>query len=59
MAKEPIFLTGKGLERIKEELRYLKEEKRQELSEYMGKAIEDGRLARECRVRRGAAATKC
>ena len=44
MAKEPIFLTPKGLERIKEELQYLKTEKRQELSEYMGKAIEDGDL---------------
>ena len=44
MAKKPIHLTPKGLERIKEELKYLKEVKRQELSEYMGKAIEDGDL---------------
>lgn len=45
MAKrEPIYLTPKGLEKIKEELRYLKEEKRQEISEYMGSAIADGDL---------------
>ena len=44
MAKKPIYLTPKGLERIEEELKYLKEVKRQELSEYMGKAIEDGDL---------------
>lgn len=45
MAKrEPIYLTAKGLEKIKEELRYLKEERRQELSDYMGSAIADGDL---------------
>lgn len=45
MAKrEPIQLTPKGLEKIKEELRYLKEEKRQEISDYMGAAIADGDL---------------
>ncbi len=44
MAKEPIYLTPKGLEKIKEELRYLKEEKREELSNYMGAAIADGDL---------------
>lgn len=45
MAKrEPIYLTAKGLEKIKEELRYLKEERRQELTEYMGSAIADGDL---------------
>lgn len=44
MPKEPIYLTPKGLEKIKEELRYLKEEKRQELSDYMGAAIADGDL---------------
>lgn len=44
MAREPIYLTQKGLEKIQEELRYLKEEKRQELSEYMGRAIADGDL---------------
>lgn len=44
MAKKPIFLTPQGLERIKSELKHLKEVKRQELSEYMGKAIEDGDL---------------
>jgi len=37
-------MTAKGLEKIKEELRYLKEEKRQELSDYMGAAIADGDL---------------
>lgn len=44
MAKEPIYLTPKGLEKIKEELRYLKEEKREELAGYMGAAIADGDL---------------
>ena len=45
MAKrEPVYLTPKGLEKIKEELRYLKDEKRQEISDYMGAAIADGDL---------------
>ncbi|UCH27078.1 MAG: transcription elongation factor GreA [Trueperaceae bacterium] len=44
MAREPIYLTQRGLERIKEELRYLSEEKRQELAEYMGAALADGDL---------------
>lgn len=44
MSREPIYLTPKGLEKIKEELRYLKEEKRQELADYMGAAIADGDL---------------
>ena len=44
MSKEPIYLTAKGLEKIKEELRYLKEVKRQELAEYMGSALADGDL---------------
>lgn len=39
-----IQLTQKGLEKIQEELRYLKEERRQELSEYMGAALADGDL---------------
>jgi len=42
--KEPIHMTAKGLEKIKEELRYLKDEKRQELSDYMGAALADGDL---------------
>ncbi len=44
MSKKQIRLTPKGLEKIKEELRYLKEEKRQEISDYMGAAIADGDL---------------
>ena len=40
----PIHLTQKGLEKMKEELRYLKEEKRQELADYMGVALADGDL---------------
>ncbi len=44
MSKEPIYLTAKGLAKIKEELRYLKEEKRQELADYMGAALADGDL---------------
>jgi transcription elongation factor GreA len=41
---KPIHLTAKGLEKMKEELRYLKDEKRQELTEYMGAALADGDL---------------
>ena len=44
MAKKPIYLTPKGLGRIKEELQHLKTTRRAELAEYMGKAIEDGDL---------------
>jgi transcription elongation factor GreA len=44
MAKSPIQLTAKGLDKMKEELRFLKEEKRQQLSDYMGSAIADGDL---------------
>lgn len=44
MANKVIQLTPKGLEKIKEELRYLKDERRQELSEYMGVALADGDL---------------
>jgi len=42
--RKPINLTAKGLAKLKEELRYLKEEKRQELTEYMGAALADGDL---------------
>ncbi len=42
MARERIYVTKHGLEKIKEDLRYLKEERRQEISEYMGSAIADG-----------------
>ena len=44
MPRKPIYLTANGLEKIKEELRYLKEERRQELADYMGSAIADGDL---------------
>ncbi len=44
MAKEKIQMTARGLEKLKEELRYLKEEKRQELADYMGAALADGDL---------------
>ena len=44
MTQKAIRLTPKGLEKIKEELRYLKEEKRQEITDYMGAAIADGDL---------------
>jgi len=37
-------MTAKGLEKIKEELRYLKDEKRQQLADYMGSALADGDL---------------
>ena len=42
--RKPIQLTAKGLEKLTEELRYLKDEKRQELTEYMGAALADGDL---------------
>jgi transcription elongation factor GreA len=42
VAREPIYLTRNGLEKIKEELRYLKEVRRQEIADYMGAAIADG-----------------
>ena len=42
--KKPVYLTPQGLQKIKEELKYLSEDKRQELSEYMGSAIADGDL---------------
>lgn len=44
MPKEPVKMTARGLEKLKEELRYLKEEKRQELADYMGAALADGDL---------------
>jgi transcription elongation factor GreA len=44
MPQNVIQLTAKGLAKIQEELRYLKEERRQELSEYMGAALADGDL---------------
>jgi transcription elongation factor GreA len=42
--REPIYLTPKGHAKIQEELRYLKEERREEISAYMGSAIADGDL---------------
>lgn len=44
MPKTKFEMTARGLEKLKEELRYLKEEKRQELTEYMGAALADGDL---------------
>jgi transcription elongation factor GreA len=44
MADKRIELTATGLAKIQEELRYLKEERRQELTEYMGAALADGDL---------------
>lgn len=41
---DPIYLTQKGLDKIKEELKHLKTVKREEISANMGKAIEDGDL---------------
>lgn len=38
-------MTARGFEKLKEELRYLKEERRQELSDYMGSALADGDLS--------------
>ncbi len=44
MAKKTVQLTPKGLEKIKEELQFLKTTKRKEITEYMGRALEDGDL---------------
>jgi len=44
MANKQIQLTPRGLEKIKEELQYLKTVKRKEITEYMGRALEDGDL---------------
>lgn len=45
MAKrDPVRLTPKGLQKIKDELKYLTEVRREELTEYMGSAIADGDL---------------
>jgi transcription elongation factor GreA len=44
MTKPATKLTAKGLEKLQEELRFLKEEKRQQLADYMGVAIADGDL---------------
>lgn len=42
--RSPIPMTAKGLAKLKEELRYLSEDRRQELVEYMGSALADGDL---------------
>ena len=45
MAKKgPVYLTPQGLQKIKDERKYLTEVRRQELTEYMGSAIADGDL---------------
>ena len=44
MSREAFQLTAKGLERIKEELRFLKEVRRQQITENMGTALADGDL---------------
>ncbi len=45
MVRQAIYLTPKGFDKIKEELRYLKEEKRDELAHNMGVALADGDLS--------------
>lgn len=44
MTKKPIHLTPQGFEKIKEELKYLIEVKRQQIADNMGTAIADGDL---------------
>ena len=44
MTKKPVQLTPQGFEKIKEELKYLVEVKRQQISDNMGTAIADGDL---------------
>lgn len=38
-------MTARGFEKLKEELRYLKEERRQELADNMGAALADGDIS--------------
>jgi transcription elongation factor GreA len=44
VTKKPVYLTPQGYEKIKEELRYLVEVKRQQIADNMGTAIADGDL---------------
>ena len=44
MTKKPVQLTPQGFAKIKEELKYLVEVKRQQISDNMGTAIADGDL---------------
>ncbi|AAF10735.1 transcription elongation factor GreA [Deinococcus radiodurans] len=44
MTREPVRMTRQGKERLEEQLQYLKTTRREQISEYMGKAIEDGDL---------------
>lgn len=44
MTKKPVQLTPQGFAKIKEELRYLVEVRRQQISDNMGTAIADGDL---------------
>lgn len=41
---EQVNMTQKGKDRLEEQLQYLKTTRREQISEYMGKAIEDGDL---------------
>lgn len=59
MTREPTQLTPQGFEKIKEELRYLVEVKRQQITDNMGTAIADGDLREsaaydEARMEQGA-----
>ena len=44
MSKKPIYLTPQGHQKIKDELKFLVEVRRQQISENMGQAIADGDL---------------
>lgn len=44
MTNEPVKVTASGLERMRAQLEYLQTTRREQISEYMGKAIEDGDL---------------
>ena len=44
MSKKPIYLTPQGHQKIKDELKYLVEVRRQQISDNMGQAIADGDL---------------
>jgi transcription elongation factor GreA len=44
MTKERITMTQRGYDKLSETLRYLKTERREKISEYMGSALADGDL---------------
>lgn len=44
MTTDPVRMTRRGHDKLREQLEFLKTTRREQISEYMGKAIEDGDL---------------